>query len=96
MSKKIDISEQEIEKITLETLQSIQEGENSKVKILYKKVEKLFKKGNDYSQSLIANKFIYPLTSLLEMNYSWGATYLTMLPICLKKEYHSQIYASGI
>lgn len=96
MSKKTDISVEEIEKITMETLQSIQNGESSQVKVLYKKVEKLFKKGNDYSQSLIANKFIYPLTSLLEMNYSWGSTYLTMLPISLKKEYHSQIYASGI
>lgn len=96
MSKKTDISVEEIEKITMETLQFIQNGESSQVKVLYKKVEKLFKKGNDYSQSLIANKFIYPLTSLLEMNYSWGSTYLTMLPISLKKEYHSQIYASGI
>lgn len=90
------IAPEEIDRIELETLKSIQQGQKEKVKKLYLKVENLFSKGSEQTRTLIANKFIYPLSLLLEMNYSWGREYLNMFPAGLKAEYHRQIYSSGI
>jgi len=86
----------EIEALELSTLQAILKGQNDKVLTLYNKVERLFKKGNEYTRSLIATRFIRPLSMLLEMNYSWGREYLTMFPAALKAEYRRQIYSTGV
>jgi hypothetical protein len=96
MAIKKEISVQEIENLEVETLDSILKGKEKKVKRLYQKVENVFQQGNAQTRSLIANKFIYPLSHLLEMNYSWGRAYLTILPKGLKSEYNRQIYSSGI
>lgn len=87
---------QEIGDLELETLNAILKGQKEKVKKLYGKVEHQFIKGSDYTRSLIANKFIFPLSQLLEMNYSWGREYLNLLPTQLKAEYCRQINSSGI
>lgn len=90
------VSAEELEQLTLETLDSIQNGDDEKVIKLFDKVSSIFQKGNSYTQNLVANVFICPLTSLLEMNYSWGVRYLKMLPLPLKNEHRHQVYASGI
>ena len=96
MNNQTEISATDLEQIALETLDSIQNGDDEKVVKLFDKVNSIFQRGNTYTQNLVANIFICPLTSLLEMNYSWGIRYLKMLPVQLKNEYHHQIYTSGI
>ncbi len=84
----------EIEALANETLSAIFEGRQSKVKKLFSKAEILFTKGSEYSRNLIANKFIFPISQLLEMNYSWGREYLNLFPQQLKAEYCRQINTS--
>lgn len=96
MNNSTEVSAEELEFLTLETLDSIQNGDDEKVVKLFDKVSLIFQRGNTITQNLIANVFICPLTSLLEMNYSWGVRYLKMLPIPLKKEHLHQIYSSGL
>lgn len=96
MTKQQNTDAQEIEDLELETLNAIFKGQKDKVKKLYGKAESLFTKGSDYTRSLIANKFIFPLSQLLEMNYSWGREYLNLFPSKLKAEYCRQINSSGI
>lgn len=85
-----------IEKLRNETIQAITSWQAKKVKSLFKRTEQIYVKGSDYTKSIIANSIVYPITHLLEMNYSWGKEYLEMLPLNLKAEYHRQIYSSGI
>jgi hypothetical protein len=87
---------QQIDQLIAETTKAIIQWQTKKVMNLFRKTEKLFDKGNDYTRSLISNKFIFPITHLLEMNYSWGREYLALLPNHLKTEYQRQIYSSGI
>jgi hypothetical protein len=96
MTKQQNTDAQEIEDLKLETLNAIFKGQKDKVKKLYDKVEILFTKGSDYTRSLIANNFIFPLSTLLEMNYSWGREYLNLFPSQLNAEYCRQINSSGI
>ena len=96
MNNSTEVSAEELEFLTLETLDSIQKGDDEKVTKLFTKVSSIFQRGNTITQNLVANVFICPLTSLLEMNYSWGVRYLKMLPIPLKNEHRQQIYSSGI
>ncbi|WP_432670999.1 DUF7674 family protein [Flavobacterium sp. SM2513] len=96
MHNQVEISSTELEQIAIETYSSMQEGDDEKVVKLLDRVNLLFQKGTTVTQNLVANSFILPLTSLLEMNYSWGMRYLKILPLYLKKEHHSQVYASGI
>ena len=96
MNNSTEVSAQELEQLTLATLDSIQNGDDEKVVKLFDKVSSIFQRGNTYTQNLVANVFICPLTSLLEMNYSWGVRYLKMLPIPFKKEHRHQIYSSGL
>lgn len=96
MKKQQNLDAKETEDLELETLDAIFKGQKVKVKKLYGKTERLFNKGSDYTRSLIANKFIFPLTQLLEMNLSWGREYLNLFPTQLKVEYSRQIYSSGI
>lgn len=85
-----------VEALGSETIQAIFKGQKEKVIRLYGKVERMFGKGNSYTRSLVSNKFILPLSQLLEMNYSWGREYLALFPVQLKTEYYRQIYSSGI
>lgn len=94
MIKQQNTDAQEIEELEMEILNAILDGQNGKVIELFGKVEHLFDKGSDYTRSLIANKFIFPLSQLLEMNYSWGREYLNLFPPKLKAEYNRQIYLS--
>lgn len=87
---------QEIEDLEVKTIQAIFNGRKEIVIRLYGKVEQLFNKGTDYTRSIISNKFILPLSQLLEMNYSWGKEYLILFPKQLQAEYCRQIYSSGI
>lgn len=96
MNNPTEISANELEQIALEALDSMQNGDDEKVVKLFDKVNTIFKKGNTYTQNLVANVFVCPLIHLLEMNYSWGIKYLKMLPDQLKIEYRQQIYSSGI
>lgn len=96
MNNSTEVSAEELEFLTIETLDCIQNGDDEKVVKLFDKVSSIFQRGNTITQNLIANVFICPLTSLLEMNYSWGVRYLKMLPIPLKNEHRQQIYSSGI
>ena len=96
MNIQSEVSVNELELITLEALGSIQNGDDDKVVKLFDKVNSIFQRGNTITQNLIANVFICPLTSLLEMNYSWGVRYLNMLPSPLKNEHRNQVYSSGI
>ena len=88
--------EQVIDCLELETLDAILKGQKNRVRQLYRRAEKLFVKGSTSTRTLVANKFIFPLSQLLEMNYSWGREYLLLLPKELKSEYRRQIYASGM
>lgn len=96
MNNSEEITAAALEVLTLNALDSIQNGDDEKVVKLFNKANAIFQKGNAYTQSLVANVFICPLTNLLEMNYSWGVRYLKMLPIPLKNEHRNQIYSSGI
>ena len=96
MHNEIEIFAQELEQIAIETYSFMQEGNDEKVVKLLDRVNLLFQKGSTVTQNLVSNAFILPLTSLLEMNYSWGMRYLKILPLYLKKEHHSQVYASGL
>lgn len=87
---------QKIEILEVETLQAILCGQKEKVAKLFKKTERMFLKGSDYTRTLISTQFIDPLTQLLEMNYSWGKEYLAMFPQQMRKEHQRQIYSSGI
>ncbi len=96
MTKQQITDAQEIEDSELETINTILKGQKEKVKKLYGKAEKLYINGSDYTRSIIANIFIFPLSTLLEMNYSWGREYLNLFPSQLKAEYCRQINSSGI
>lgn len=96
MTMKYENQIQEIEQLEAEALQAIFKGQRKSVIDLYEKVEQLFSGGSSYVRSLIINKFISPLSQLLEMNYSWGKEYLDLFPKQLKAEYCRQIYSSGI
>ncbi len=96
MNNPKEVSADELEQITLEALDCIQNGDDEKVVKLFSKVNSIYQKGTVYTQNLVANVFICPLTSILEMNYSWGCRYLKMLPIPLKNEHSQHIYTSGI
>ena len=87
---------EEIDRIEAQTLDSIYKGQKNTVVKLYQKMEGIFISGNEYTKNLIANKFIYPISLLLEMNYSWGKEYLDLFPKSLKGEYRRQLYSSGI
>jgi hypothetical protein len=84
------------EALELETLDAIFKGQKEKVKALFSKVEDHFTPGSEYTRSLISNKFIFPLSQLLEMNYSWGREYLNLFPKQLQAEYCRQINSSGL
>jgi len=86
----------EVEVLEIETIQAIFKGQKETVIRLFSKVEELFTKGSEFTRSLIANKFVYPLSQLLEMNYSWGKEYLNLFPHRLKAEYFRQIYSTGV
>lgn len=77
----------EIEGISLENIDIILSDQPEKVKEIYIKVDCLFIKGSDYIRSLIANKFIFPIFQLLEMNYSWCREYLNLFILQIKAEY---------
>ncbi len=96
MNNQIEVSAEELSQFTLDTLDSMQNGDDEKVVNLLEKVNSIFQKGNTYTKNLVSNLFICPLTILLEMNYSWGGRYLKMLPAQLKVQYRHQIYTSGI
>ncbi len=96
MKKQLNIEVKDIEDLELETLNAIFSGQREKVKELYKKADEIFQKGSDYTRSIVANKFISPLSQLLEMNYSWGHEYLILFPKELKAEHNRQVYSSGI
>lgn len=96
MEKQQNKDSLEIEELEIKTLDAIFKGQKNEVKKLYGKVEHLFVKGNEYTRTLIANKFIFPLSQLLEMNYSWGREYLNLFPPQLKVEYYRQINSSAI
>lgn len=86
----------EIETLETETLNAILKGQKETVKSLFSKAELLFREGSASTRSLVTNKFIFPLSTLMEMNYSWGREYLDLFPKLLKAEYRRQIYSSGI
>lgn len=96
MTKQQNTDAKKIEDLELETLNAIFNGQKKKAKKLYGKAESLFNRGSDYTRSLIANKFILPLSQLLEMNYSWGREYLNLFPRQLKAAHSRQINSSGI
>lgn len=87
---------QEIKDLEAKTIDAIFKGQKKKVISLYGKMEQMFNKGTGYTRSLISNKFIFPLSQILEMNYSWGKRYLTLFPQQLRTEYCRQIYSPGI
>lgn len=91
-----EINANEIEALGLETINAIYQGQNGKVKQLYRKVERLLVNGSDHSRSLIATKFVLPISHLLEMNYSWGQEYLKLFPERMRAEYYRQVNTSGI
>lgn len=96
MNKQYNIDAKMIDDLGQETIDAILADQPEKVKKNYSKVENLFVKGSDYTRSLIINKFIFPISQLLEMNYSWGREYLNLFPQQLKAEYCQQINSSGI
>lgn len=58
MTKQQNTNAREMEDLELETLHAIFKAQKEKVKKLYDKAEHLFTKGNNYSKSIIANKFV--------------------------------------
>lgn len=86
----------EIEQLERETSKAIRLDEKDKVIELFRKTELLFLAGSEYTKSLISNKFIFPISLFLEINYQLGKRYLDLFPDGLKKEYCRQIGASGI
>ncbi len=80
MTNQQNINAKEIEDLELETINAIFKGQKDKVKKLFSKTESLYIKGSEHTRSLIANKFILPLSQLLERNYSWGREYLNLFP----------------
>ena len=96
MTKQQNMEVREMEDLELETLDAIFRGQKEKVQKFFGKAERLFVKGNSCTRSLIANKFIFPLSQLLEMNYSWGREYLNLFPHHLKAAYCRQINSSEI
>lgn len=94
--KTIQNEVQEIEKLEVDTLQAILNGQKEKAIKLFKKAERKLTQGNVYTRSIISSLFISPLSKLLEMNYSWGKEYLDLFPKQIRTEYSRQIYSSGI
>lgn len=86
----------EVEHLERETKKAILLNQKEKVVELFRKTEQIFVAGSDYTRSLIANKFIFPISMILEINYSWGKSYLDLFPEGLKREYCRQIGASGL
>jgi hypothetical protein len=87
---------EKIEDLKIKTLNAIFRGQKDKVQKLYGKVESLYIKGSDLTRILIANKFIFPISQLLEIKYSQGSEFLNGFPSQLKTEYYRQINSSGI
>lgn len=96
MTTQQDINAHEIEALGQETINAIYQGRNGKVKQLYLQVERLLVNGSDHTRPLIANKFVLPISHLMEMNYSWGREYLKLFPERLRAEYYRQVNTSGI
>lgn len=96
MKKQQNTDAGEIEELELQTRDAIVKGQKEKVMELYGNAEQLFTKGGNSTRSLIANKFILPLAQFLEINYSWGREYLSLLPVRLRAEYRRQVNSSGI
>jgi hypothetical protein len=86
----------EIEHLEQETVKAIRLNQREKVIELFRKTEQLFLAGSEYTKTVISNKFIFPVSMILEINYSWGKSYLDLFPEGLKKEYCRQVGASGI
>lgn len=96
MTKQPDLNVKEIADLEKVTLNAINKGQKTRVKILLNRAENVFIEGNEYTRLLVANKFILPLSQLLEVNYNWGREYLNLFPQQLKAEYCRQINSSGI
>lgn len=86
----------QIEELEQETRLAIFKGQQERVKFLFEKAERLFTTACDNTRAMMANKFILPITQLLEMNFNWGRKYLNLFPRQLKAEYCRQINSSGI
>lgn len=56
------MKDQTVEDIEQETIQAIFNGEKQRVIVLYRKVEQIWSMGNVYTRTLVANKFILPLS----------------------------------
>lgn len=76
---------QKIRELEIETIQAISKGQQKKVLTLFGKAEHLFKKGSNYTRSIISKKFILPISQLFETNYDWGKGYLNLLSQQLKR-----------
>lgn len=96
MTKQQNTDAKKMEDFELKTLKAIFKGQKVKVKKLYGNVKHLFDKGRFYTRTFIANKFIFPLSQLLEINYRCGHEYLNLFPHQIKAEYCGQINLSGI
>lgn len=86
----------EIERLEREASKAIRLNQKDNVIELFRKTELLFIAGSEYTKSLISNKFIFPISMFLEINYNLGKQYLDLFPEGLKSEYCRQIGASGI
>lgn len=94
MKTQEDINVNEIDALGSETLSAIYQGQKDKVILLYAKVESVLMTGSELSRSLIATRFVLPISRLLEMNYSWGKEYLKLFPELLRMEYYRQVNAT--
>lgn len=86
----------EIVAIERATLEAIARGNRKRVISLFRKAEKIFSKGTEYTRDVVSNHFLFPLSQMLSLPHANGSEYLTLLPTQLRAEYCRQINARGI
>ncbi len=96
MTTKQKTQYQEIGNLEKRTIKAMYKGKKERVLRIYEKVEEMFCKGSENVRSIIIVAYLLPLSQLLEMNFSWGRSYLDLLPPQLKVEYCRQINQSGL
>ncbi len=86
-----EVSMEEIDTLKGLALALIEANDESRVQLIYHRVEKLYTKTNEHGKNLICNRFLLPISSSIELNHHQQKQFLSLLPLELKTAYCKQI-----
>lgn len=91
-----EISIEEVDNLKVLVLELIQVNDESRVFLIYHRIEKLFTKTDAYGKDIISNRFLLPITLSIEKNFAKKKRFIELLPLELKHEYCKQINHSSL